>query len=125
MGRDYTKYTFEGETFGKGRLVLALVKRYVYDRPFVQFAELHDAFPDELQADSPMQFDKVQCVVSQLREIPEASQARFFSAEEERIHLGDDVVLVSREWNAHNIRNLLAQAARLGYRITPEAPSSE
>jgi hypothetical protein len=108
---------FEGATMGKGRLVLALVKRYVHDRPFVKFEDLYAAFPDKLQADSPVQFDKVRCVVSRLRDIPEASRDRFFSAEEDRIHLGDDTVAVSREWNVHNIQKVLALAESLGYRI--------
>jgi hypothetical protein len=55
--------------------------------------------------------------VSRLRDIPEASRDRFFSAEEDRIHLGDDTVAVSREWNVHNIQKVLALAESLGYRI--------
>jgi hypothetical protein len=74
------------------------------------------AFPDKLQADSPMQFDKVRCVVRRLRDIPEASLKRF--SRKDPIQLGEDVVLVSREWNVHNIQNVLVRAEELGYSVT-------
>jgi hypothetical protein len=116
--RDFTKYLFEGKTMGKGPLVLALVKRYVRDHPLSKFEEVHTAFPDRLQAQSPVQFDKIQCVVRRLRDIPEASLVRFFRNEEDRLHFGADVVLVSREWNVDNIQNVLAHAEKLGYVVT-------
>ncbi|MCC2677345.1 MAG: hypothetical protein K0R58_4292 [Ramlibacter sp.] len=59
--RDYTKYEFEGVQLGKGRLVLALIRRFVREHPSSTFAELVAVFPDRLQAESPLQFDKTVC----------------------------------------------------------------
>ena len=117
-GRDHTQYTFEGKTTGKGRLVLALVKRYAGDHASITFDELRATFPDSLQADSPSQFDRLRCVVSRLVDVPEESRRYFFVAEEERIQLPDGAAVVSREWNVHNIQNLLAHAEQLGYRVS-------
>jgi hypothetical protein len=47
--KDFSKYLFEGKTYGKSRLVLAVVKKYVEDHQPATFAELKDAFPDALQ----------------------------------------------------------------------------
>ena len=49
QGKDFSKYLFEGKTYGKSRLVLAVVKKYVEDHQPATFAELKDAFPDALQ----------------------------------------------------------------------------
>jgi hypothetical protein len=47
--KDFSKYLFEGKTYGKSRLVLAVVKKYVEDHQPATFTELKDAFPDALQ----------------------------------------------------------------------------
>lgn len=118
MGRDFTQYTFEGNTTGKGRLVLALVKRYASDHPSIMFDDLRAAFPDRLQADCPTQFDRLRCVVSRLADVPEESRGRFHLDEEDQVQLADGEAVVSREWNVHNIQNVLAHAEQLGYRVT-------
>jgi hypothetical protein len=112
---DYTMYSFEGEKMGKARLVLALVKRYVSDNPSLMFRELQAAFPDCLHTDTPNPVSRTQCVLMRLGDIPEASRHRFLCAEQDRVRVGDDVVLVSREWNGQNIRNVLARAEQFGY----------
>jgi len=117
-GRDYTQYTFEGKTMGKRRLVLALVKRYASDHPSITFDELRAAFPDRLQADNPIQFDRLRCVVRRLIDVPEKSRRRFFLAEGEQVQLPDGTAVVSTEWNFHNIQNVLAHAETLGYTVT-------
>jgi hypothetical protein len=49
QGKDFSKYLFEGMTYGKSRLVLAVVKKYVEDHHPATFEELEDAFPSSLQ----------------------------------------------------------------------------
>lgn len=117
-GRDLTKYRFGGETLGKGRLVLALVKQYVRDHPEADFAALRAAFPDALQGDSPIQFSSARNVVARLDDVASEDRKRYFIAEDELVRLRDSIVLVSREWNRFNIQNVLTTAARLGYTIT-------
>lgn len=115
--RDHTKYVFDGQTLSKRRLVLTLVKRYVQDHPSINFEHLLEAFPDDLQAKSPTQFHKIRCVVRPLRHVPQDSKKRFFCRVGEPLQLGDDVAVVSGEWNRHNIQNVLTHAASLGYKV--------
>lgn len=115
--RDRTKYVFDGQTLSKRRLVWTLVKKYIQDNPSINFERLHEAFPDDLQARSPTQFDRIRCVVRRLKHVPLVSHKRFFCRVGEPLQLGDDVAVVSGEWNKHNIQNVLARAAALGYKI--------
>ena len=115
--RDRTQYAFGGRTMGKARLVLALVQRYAGEHPRVTFERLREAFPDNLQADSPLQFSGMRCVVARLDRVPAGSTRRFYTADDERIVLCDAVAVVWREWNLHNIQNVLAHAERLGYEV--------
>jgi hypothetical protein len=48
--KDYTKYNFNGGKFGKGRLVLEVVRKHVSIHSTITFEELCDQFPDRLQA---------------------------------------------------------------------------
>ena len=48
-GKDFSKYVFEGNTYGKSRLVLAVVKKYVEDHHPATFDELEEAFPSSIQ----------------------------------------------------------------------------
>ena len=43
--KDYTKYLFQGEEYGKGRLVLAVIKQYVAENSDTTFAHLEKNFP--------------------------------------------------------------------------------
>lgn len=115
--RDFTQYTFDGQTFGKGRLVLSLVRRYVADHPGTDFAALREAFPDALQADSPLQFSTAQVVVARQSDVADADMQRFFAKDDDVLDVADAKVLVSREWNRHNILNVLAHAESLGYQV--------
>lgn len=114
---DTTQYTFEGQTMGKGRLVLALVKRYVRENPGVTFQDVRSAFPDELQAGSPIQFTKQRCVVARLDDLSSVARKRFHVGDGETIELRDGVIVVSREWNRFNIQHILKRAQELGYAV--------
>jgi hypothetical protein len=119
--KDRTQYTFDGQTMGKGRLVLALVKRFVRENPGRTFQDVQSAFPDQLQADSPIQFTKQRCVIARLDELPSEASTRFFAADGETIELSDGVMVVSREWNLVNIQNILRRAQELGYQVVSGA----
>jgi hypothetical protein len=47
--KDFSKYMFDGRTYGKSRLVLAVVKKYVEDHHPATFDELEKAFPSSIQ----------------------------------------------------------------------------
>lgn len=123
--RDYTKYLFEGEKLGKARLVLALVRRHCELTPGLTFAGLQDAFPDQLQADSPTQFSRHKGVVARLNDLKEDGARRYFVEAGETIQLSDAVAAVSREWNVTNIKHLLIRAAELGYEVRTQEEATD
>lgn len=93
--RDYTKYTFAGKNYGKGRFVLAVIKEYVSKSPTIKFNELKTAFPDTLQGAFGC-FQKVSDI---------EKQDRYFMKEDEIIQVDNITIAVSTEWGIKNIGN--------------------
>ena len=105
--KDTTKYTFNGKAFGKGRLVLAVVKDYVSKNPNTTFEELKKAFPDEWQAGgskSPNRevFGRLSDAEKIVAEHPK-NRASHFIKEGEPIQLSDEVIAVNNGWGIGNI----------------------
>jgi len=48
------------------------------------------------------------------------AQRRYFVAEGEPLTLRDGVAVVTREWNLHNVQNVLEVARTLGYSVVVE-----
>lgn len=46
--RDNSKYKFQGEEYGKGPWVRAVIDQYVADKPDTTYKKLKEAFPDDL-----------------------------------------------------------------------------
>ena len=112
--KDYTKYLFNGEQYGKGRLVLEVIRKYVTDHLDTSYEKLKSVFPDSLQSDTDIQFSKNQVVFSKIEEIDSANLKRFFDKDEELIKLNNCSILVSREWNLENIQHVISTAKNLG-----------
>lgn len=113
--KDTTRYEFNGETYGKGRLVLAIVKRYVADHPGITYAQLEAAFPRELQGSGG-----VVATIDAANHIYAVSgRKRHFLEPEEQIELADSKIVVSSQWGVRNIDGLLGRAAFLGYTVKP------
>ena len=117
MGKDFTKYTFNGKIYSKGRLVLAVVGKYVALNPKTTFQELKTIFPDELQSKTSIQFSKIQLVFEKVDVIEMSEQKRFFMHDNELVDLADSVIAISKEWNKENIRNFNSKAKRMGFEI--------
>lgn len=113
--KDTTRYEFHGEVYGKGRLVLAIVKRYVADHPGITYAQLEEAFPKELQGS----FGVVATIDAANHIYADSGRKRYFLAPEEQIELADSTIAVSTEWGVRNIDRLLGRAASLGYTVKP------
>jgi len=112
--RDSTKYSFDGAILGKGRLVLAVVKRYVETHPNVTFSALEQAFPKDCQGSSG-----VLTTLDRANEIVARDRGRHFLNPEDLIQLADGtVVAVSNQWGVGNIERFIQHATRtLGYTI--------
>jgi hypothetical protein len=113
-GKDKTQYSFNGRTYGKGRLVLAVVEEYIKNHNNCTLAELQKVFPKELQ--------KSYFVVDTLKKakniIQESNrhQGRHFVKNPIKLNTGEEVV-VTTEWGIGNIDRFIAKARELGYHI--------
>lgn len=111
-GRDTTKFILDGKKYGKNRLVLAVVKKYM---------EMH---PDTTAAKLMMTFDKsLQGSLGVVRTLDDVENSysdyktRFFAAPDELIKTQTDVCVVCTQWGIANIGNLVVRAEQLGIDI--------
>ena len=114
--RDFTRYRFRGESFGKCRLVLAVVREYARTHPGVSLVQLQVAFPDKVQGSLG--------VVRPLKQISESAELhrRYFVKAKDWVHIanGHEDVVVCTQWGTANIGRFLDRAQELGYEIGPE-----
>ncbi|BDR09585.1 hypothetical protein CTTA_3456 [Comamonas testosteroni] len=112
--KDATKYHFDGKVYGKGRLVLAIVKRYVELNPSITFAELERAFPSTCQGSSG-----VIATADQANSIYTTSgRKRHFLDPSDLIQLQDSLAAVSNQWGIGNIDSLVRRATNLGFLVS-------
>lgn len=111
-GRDYSKYLFDGKSYGKGRCVLAVVKHLTKIKGIKTFAELKELFPDELQGTT-------NGVIKKVSEIRENAKCRYYLKNDEIIHL-DAEIAVSTQWGVDNFPNILNLAQKHGLIITKQ-----
>lgn len=113
--RDIKKYDFNEQTYGKGRLVLAIVKEYTSNNPHTSFNELLEIFPKNIQGSTGVFSHQ-----EDAQDIYERTgHKRHFIKPNELIQLSDCVIAVSAEWGRSNINNLIQQAQSIGYTISP------
>jgi len=111
--KDTTRYLFKGNAYGKGRLVLAVVKEYVRENPEVSASELTLTFDKTLQGGS----------FGVVRELEEAKavyrdyQRRFFAAPDEVIHTASGDCVVCSQWGKSNINDFIKRASQLEFEI--------
>jgi len=110
-GRNNDKFTFEGETYGKGALVRAVLKKYVSENAGITYKQLKEVFPDTLL--------KRFGIFEEMAEARELSgkYERYCFKEEEVIKLKDKKVVVCTQFTSENILPFLKAAHDLGYII--------
>lgn len=113
--RDTTKYYFNDHQYGKGRLVLAVVTKYVSDHPDISIDELRAVFPKGLQGSIGV-FNELEFVKNKYAD---KGHKRHFVKPNEIIQLSDCNVVVCTEWGAGNIDAFVEQTEALGYAVTP------
>lgn len=113
--KDFTQYKFDGKTMGKGKLVLAIVQKFVADNE-PNFVELRRAFPEhEVRA-----YKGLFVTLDEATKINEANnkRSRFYTANDEVIKLkGNAKIAVTNQVTADLVNRMLPIAARLGYTI--------
>lgn len=110
-GRDRTRYLFNGNVYLKNRLVLAIVTDYVQNHPNIMLDELKQVFSKTLQG-------SIGVVESaNIAKTRNDYTVRFFTKEDEILHLIDCDAYVCTQWGILNIPNFVARARQLGYYI--------
>lgn len=111
-GKDTTKYIFEGKQYGKNRLVLAVIQKYVSTTPGISAEKLIATFDKSIQGSFG--------VVRLAKEVKYAyidHERRFFFQPHEIIHTSTEDCVVCTQWGKFNIDNFLARAKQLGMHI--------
>lgn len=108
-GKDYTQYIFDGLPYGKSRLVLAVIKKYVQEHLTTTFSQLEIAFPHTLQGrETFIEESKAK----------QKRDRRNFIEPDELIRLQDSVIAVSTQWGSDNIYRFIDRCKSLGIAIS-------
>ena len=110
------KYQFEGNIYGVGPLVLAVVKKDVSDHPGITFTDLQKAFPDKLISTTYGVVKPKSIIPDKHKGIGPKSYKRYFD-EIIPLDCGDEI-MVCREWSKEKIPDFIQNAQKLGYSIT-------
>jgi hypothetical protein len=113
--KDYTKYNFDGEAYGKNGLVLAVIRAYLQSKPKTTFEDMKTAFPDSLQGSWG-----VVAMQEKGQEVFDRSgYYRYFIDESNVLVTGDQKkIVVSTEWGLKNIGKFIERARELGFQIS-------
>ena len=111
-GRNKDQYKLDGQLYGKGRIVQAVVRKYVADHPKVTTKQLKEVFPDELlNRFGIFQDENTANTLS-------GARPRYFMKDEDGIKLGDKkIVYTSSQFTSSNVIPLLDVAKKLGMKI--------
>ena len=110
--RDTIQYIFNGKTYGKGRLVLAVVDEYIKKHNNITLQELHKLFPKEIQGS----FFVVDSLENAKGIVERTHRKRHFIKNPIKLSNGEEVV-VTTEWGISNIDKFINKARELGYSI--------
>ncbi len=110
---DRTLYLFNGKKYGKGRLVLAVLKHHLNVNDNYSYQKLQKDFPKELQGSQGV-FDQLEKAM----EIKDRTgHRRHFLAIEDLLEVDNIKIAVSTEWGIKNIQNFLKRCDELNYSI--------
>lgn len=108
--KDNTKYKFNGQQYGKGRLVLAVIKQYMQDNPMISVEKLMTIFPKEIQGSIG-----VVVLWSEVKLKCKDPEKRFYL--KEIIKTSTKECVVCSQWGIANIDNFINKARSLGIKI--------
>jgi len=109
--RDNSKFKFNGEEYGKGPLVRAVVAKYVEDNLNTTYKQLKEVFPDDLLKRFGIFQEEATA-----REISD-KRDRYFLKETQIIKLKDKKIAVCNQFTVTNIQPFLKVAKTLGFKI--------
>lgn len=110
--KDYTKYFFNSNEYGKGRLILAVLQKHAQDNPTLTFAEFKSIFPDKIQGSHGVFASKENADKENSK-----GRTRYLTKADELIQLNDAVIAVSNQWYPQNIDKAIKTFRGLGYEL--------
>jgi len=112
--KDYSKFSFEGKEYNKGRLVNAVIQKYVALNPATTYGQLEKAFPARLQGNYGV-FNTLEEATAIFNK---SNHKRYYIKPQEVIDLADGVAIATcNQWNPHNIQAFIEQADKHGLMI--------
>lgn len=111
--KDYTRYLFQGNSFNKRKLVLAVIQQWFSEQKPNQLSELLQAFPQEIRSGGLF------VSVDDAKEIyGRQGIYRHFLSDDEILEFPDSTqYAVSNQWGKGNIEKFINQAKKIGYEI--------
>lgn len=111
--RDTSNYLFCGESLGKGRLVLAVIKQHCENNPDITYSQLEQAFPKNCQGSSGVfsTFENANNVLTS------SGRKRHFLDTDELIQIEGVTIAVSSQWGIGNIDKFISCANQVGHII--------
>lgn len=101
--KDYSKFGFNGIEYNKGRLVNAVIKRYIELNSDITYSELKKVFPDFIQGSHGVFTE-----VSKAKEIYfRTGYKRYYIKANEIIQLKDSKIATCTQWNPNNIKDFV------------------
>ncbi len=107
--KDLTKYRYGKGTYGKGQLVLAVVKQYVATHPSINYSSLKTIFPDRLGGKSSTShvFTTHEEALKIYFHNPQKPRKRHFIDSTQLIKLNDgETIAVSNQWGGGKNGNI-------------------
>jgi len=111
--KDTSKYAFNGVKFGKGRLVLEVIKQYIKSHPKTSYLELEKKFPQSCQGARGV-FATAEIANEKYST---SGRKRHFLEPQELIELSDCTIAVSSQWGIKNIGEFIELAKQEGFLI--------
>lgn len=114
--KDFSKYRFNGKVYGKGKLVLAVMKEFIEDKVDCTFSELERYWPWKIQGTKKI---GVFTNLETAHEIYESwKYKRHYLNPDQIIELSDGVAIaVSNQWGVGNIDKFIKKARNYGFVI--------
>lgn len=99
---DNTKFSLDGDTYlNKRSFVLAVIKRYVSEHPYITYEELESLFPSETHSRKRGVVRPLNVVTEWIKDNPDLKK-RYFLSPEDIIQLQDGTrVVVNNQWGTH------------------------
>lgn len=115
--KDYSKYKFEGNEYGKGRLVHAVVSSYVSNNPSISLNEMLKIFTPGKDGIAGHKWGVFQTKDFGLKVLEDTGHKRFYLNDDDILRLSDEEIVVCNQWGSSNIPKFLNLCNELNIKV--------